>query len=96
MSLFLPDHVGTGERELRARRPLCAPDKVRREIPVERVARGGVLDQTLDDLMVGAWVGLRAGAPIACPLCDAVMEPRWSAGSGVVGGRCGDCGCELA
>jgi tRNA(Ile2) C34 agmatinyltransferase TiaS len=45
----------------------------------------------------GAWEGLTAAAsPTACPVCDGRLEPRWSAGAGVVGGRCRDCGSELS
>jgi hypothetical protein len=51
--------------------------------------------QTLDDLLSHAWEGLLTAAPAACPVCHAEMTPRWSAGAGVVGGRCGGCGSEL-
>ena len=52
---------------------------------------------TLDDLLSGAWEGLTAAAPsTACPVCNGPLEPRWSAGAGVVGGRCRDCGSELS
>jgi hypothetical protein len=51
---------------------------------------------TLDDLLSGAWEGLAAAASTACPVCDGALTPRWSAGAGVVGGRCGDCGSELS
>ena len=51
---------------------------------------------TLDDLLSGAWEGLSAAAPTSCPICDGALEPRWSAGAGVVGGRCRDCGGELS
>jgi hypothetical protein len=52
---------------------------------------------TLDDLLSGAWEGLTAAASsAACPVCDGELEPRWSAGAGVVGGRCRDCGSELS
>jgi hypothetical protein len=52
---------------------------------------------TLDDLLSGAWEGLTAAASSAgCPVCDGELEPRWSAGAGVVGGRCRDCGSELS
>ena len=52
---------------------------------------------TLDDLLSGAWEGLTAAvSPTACPVCRGELEPRWSAGAGVVGGRCGDCGSELS
>ena len=50
---------------------------------------------TLDDLVAGAWEGLLAGAPAACPVCETTLAPRYSAGSGVVGGRCGGCGSTL-
>lgn len=50
---------------------------------------------TLDDLMSGAWEGLTTAASVACPVCTASMAPRWSAGAGVVGGRCGGCGTTL-
>jgi hypothetical protein len=51
---------------------------------------------TLDDLLSGAWEGLTAAASsTVCPVCHGVLEPRWSAGAGVVGGRCRDCGSEL-
>ena len=52
---------------------------------------------TLDDLLSGAWEGLTAGASsTVCPVCAGALEPRWSAGAGVVGGRCRDCGSELS
>ena len=53
-------------------------------------------ERTLDDLLTGAWHGLAAGTTAACPVCDGPLEPRWSAGAGVVGGRCRDCGSELS
>jgi hypothetical protein len=53
-------------------------------------------EATLDDLLSGAWEGLTAAASsTVCPVCHGVLEPRWSAGAGVVGGRCRDCGSEL-
>jgi hypothetical protein len=53
-------------------------------------------EATLDELLSGTWDGL-AGAPAAvCPVCHGELEPRWSAGAGVVGGRCRDCGSELS
>jgi hypothetical protein len=52
---------------------------------------------TLDDLLSGAWDGLTAASvPATCPVCHGELEPRWSAGAGVVGGRCRDCGSELS
>jgi hypothetical protein len=52
---------------------------------------------TLDDLLSRVWDGLSvAASPAPCPVCDGELEPRWSAGAGVVGGRCRDCGSELS
>jgi len=51
--------------------------------------------RTLDDVLSDAWEGLVASAPARCPICAASMTPRWSAGAGIVGGRCGRCGSEL-
>ena len=51
---------------------------------------------TLDDLLSAAWEGLTRPSSTACPVCCGELAPRWSAGSGVVGGRCRDCGSELA
>jgi hypothetical protein len=55
----------------------------------------GRAGQTLDDLLSGAWEGLTVPSSTACPVCSGELVPRWSAGAGVVGGRCGDCGSEL-
>jgi hypothetical protein len=55
--------------------------------------RGG----TLDELLTETWEGLATvAAAVACPVCDGELVRRWSAGAGVVGGRCGDCGSELS
>jgi hypothetical protein len=52
---------------------------------------------TLDERVSGAWEGLTAGSSSAtCPVCEGELVPRWSAGAGVVGGRCRDCGSELS
>jgi hypothetical protein len=52
---------------------------------------------TLDELLSGAWQGLTAATPSpTCPVCGGELVPRWSAGAGVVGGRCRDCGSELS
>ena len=51
---------------------------------------------TLDDLLSGAWEGLTAGSSASCPVCAGELGRRWSAGAGVVGGRCGDCASELS
>ena len=54
-----------------------------------------VLEPTLATLVDDAWVSVTAGAPAECPVCAGPMQPRWSAGAGVVGGRCEDCGTTL-
>ena len=42
-----------------------------------------------------AWASVASGSLAECPVCSGVMHPRWSAGAGVVGGRCEDCGTTL-
>ena len=54
-------------------------------------------EATLDDVLSGAWEGLSAAtSSTACPVCHGELVPRWSAGAGVVGGRCRDCGSDLS
>jgi hypothetical protein len=50
---------------------------------------------TLDDLLSGAWERLATGSSASCPVCSGELQPRWSAGAGIVGGRCGSCASEL-
>ena len=50
---------------------------------------------TLTDVLVEAWNDVSAGARAECPVCSGPMQPRWTAGAGVVGGRCEDCGTTL-
>jgi hypothetical protein len=52
--------------------------------------------RTLDDLLSETWDELHAAATAACPVCGHALAPRWSAGAGVVGGRCGNCGSEVS
>jgi hypothetical protein len=52
-------------------------------------------EATLEDLVCGTWDELVSGAAVACPVCMEPMTPRWSAGAGVVGGRCGSCAATL-
>lgn len=79
-----------------------APARARRrrtEVPsmafdalFDRPAEG----QTLDEFLVGAWEDLSAHRTVTCPVCrSAAMRPRYGAGQGAVGGRCGDCGSVL-
>ncbi len=50
---------------------------------------------TLTDVLVEAWSDVSAGARAQCPVCTGAMQPRWTAGAGVIGGRCDDCGTTL-
>lgn len=50
---------------------------------------------TLEHVLGEAWGALEAGFIADCLLCGGRVHPRWSAGAGVVGGRCDDCGTEL-
>ena len=83
------------DRDVVRRRVACGPG--RGPVPGASALRAHQPEtaRTLEDVVVEAWVGLRADAPIACPWCEAAMEPRWSAGAGVVGGRCDGCGTEI-
>ncbi len=50
---------------------------------------------TLDDILGQAWSTLATGFS-ACPVChEETMTARWSAGHGLVGGRCASCGTTL-
>lgn len=51
---------------------------------------------TLDELLVGAWEGLRSGHVVACPVCSGAMTPPSGPGPRPVGGRCGDCGSMMS
>ena len=51
--------------------------------------------ETLADALGEAWAAIGTGAATECPVCAGSLQPRWSAGAGVVGGRCGDCGATL-
>jgi hypothetical protein len=52
---------------------------------------------TLDEAISALWDELRIGDATTCPVCGAeAMQPRHSAGAGVVGGRCGSCEATLA
>jgi hypothetical protein len=52
-------------------------------------------EPTLDDVLGTAWAAVSSGAATECPVCAGSLQPRWSAGAGVVGARCGDCGATL-
>jgi hypothetical protein len=62
-----------------------------------RARATGPPQRTLDDVLSEVWESLlAAAAPVPCPVCGVAMTPRWSAGAGVVGGRCGNCGSALS
>ena len=52
--------------------------------------------RTLDDAISALWGDLLTGETADCPVCGSAMQPRHSAGAGVVGGRCGTCATTLA
>jgi hypothetical protein len=71
------------------------------EVAVPEVPDGDELrlfdgEPTLEERIAGAWAQLALGRTAECPLCGAALNPRWSAGAGVVGGRCESCGSELS
>ncbi len=77
---------------------MALPVEVARERPPAPATWPGVSEAgaTLDDVLSETWEGLTSGASLAaCPVCDGELVRRWSAGAGVVGGRCRDCGSEL-
>ena len=51
---------------------------------------------TLDDLLVGAWEGLRSGHAVECPVCSGAMTPASGPGPRPVGGQCRRCGSLMA
>jgi hypothetical protein len=52
---------------------------------------------TLDEAISALWDGLLAGETATCPACGSdAMQPRHTAGAGVVGGRCLACETTLA
>jgi tRNA(Ile2) C34 agmatinyltransferase TiaS len=50
---------------------------------------------TLEAVVCDAWDTVVSGEVTDCPVCGGLMQPRWSAVAGVVGGRCSDCGTTL-
>ena len=52
-------------------------------------------EPTLADVLGTAWSAVSSGTATECPVCAGSLQPRWSAGAGVVGARCGDCGTTL-
>jgi hypothetical protein len=61
----------------------------------ERVAVVAAPVRTLDEALNLAWGAVASGTTAECPVCAGPLRPRWSAGAGVVGGRCADCGTGL-
>ena len=81
-----------------AREPQLFPDPVPAPRAPEPAAEpaAGASGPTLDDLLTGTWDRLTGGVATTCPVCSGELSPSWSAGAGIVGGRCGDCGSELS
>ena len=94
-----------GRRLPLARRPV-APGRTPFETPrttlreaLERPvseAPARMAGPTLEDLVTGSWDALLGGAPAACPVCSAVLAPRFAAASVAVAGRCTGCASELS
>ena len=90
MALLIDRH---GPRTF-AREPRLFPDTAPApHAPESAAAASG---PTLDDVLTGNWDRLSAGVATACPVCTGELSPRWSAGAGIVGGRCRDCGSKLS
>ena len=66
-------------------------DREDEDRPASSVGR----EPTLDEVLTGTWEALLIGRAATCPMCEAPMEPRYSAGHTPVGGRCTSCGTEL-
>jgi hypothetical protein len=92
---LLIDHLARGRTE---RSPRLFPDTVPAPHAPQPTAEPAApaAGPTLDDLLTGTWTRLSAGVDTACPVCAGELAPRWSAGAGIVGGRCRDCGSELS
>ncbi len=50
---------------------------------------------TLDEVLSGAWEGLAAHRPVACPVCGEQMAPDYGARAQPIGGRCSGCQTTL-
>jgi len=52
-------------------------------------------EPTLDEVLSGVWEGLTAHQAVSCPVCGAVMEPRYGVHALPIGGSCRTCDTEL-
>jgi hypothetical protein len=85
------------EAPARESRPESEPQPERGGTAVATETPVAISGPTLDELVSGLWGELLAGDTATCPACGtAAMQPRHSAGAGVVGGRCGACDATLA
>jgi hypothetical protein len=85
------------EAPAREPRPESEPQPERGGTAVATETPVAISGPTLDELVSGLWGELLAGDTATCPACGtAAMQPRHSAGAGVVGGRCGACDATLA
>jgi len=73
------------------------PDPGRDRGQPAAVAPRSIAGPTLDEAITALWGDLATGGAVACPACgSSALQPRHSAGAGVVGGRCGACEATLA
>jgi hypothetical protein len=76
--------------------PVEAPAPARDHDHDHRDEARAAAELTLEAAITAIWDDLTTGATTDCPVCGAEMQPRHSAGAGVVGGRCTSCGTTLA
>ena len=65
-------------------------------VEVDDAPRTLIAGPTLDEAISALWSELTRSQIATCPVCGDALEPRHSAGAGVVGGRCGSCLSTLA
>jgi hypothetical protein len=53
-------------------------------------------EPTLDEVLSGAWEGLAAHRPVACPVCGEQMAPAYGAHARPIGGHCAGCQSTLS
>ena len=75
----------------------CVPAGPDQRADIQRQAHPDpVGGSTLEDVILAAWQALTRSTPAACPVCQGVLQPVWSAGPRPVGGCCQDCGSRLS
>ena len=79
------------ERDLRT-----SPPRIATPAPAPAPEARAERVPTLDDLVSGTWTELLSSHAATCFVCGGQLAPRWSSGPRPVGGKCRDCGSELA